>query len=64
MKPIKWLLLALTLLGVIGFLVSAAMLVMAILFGELGRVMFYGVLAVVSAELAILSVLHLRSKPQ
>jgi len=58
------LLLIVTLLSMIGFFVSAVMFVMAIRFGELGRVVFYGVLAVASAELAILSILRLRRKPQ
>lgn len=64
MKPIKWRLLTLALPGIIGFLVSAAMLVMAIHFGDPGRVVFYGVLAVVSAELTVLSVLRLRRNSQ
>ena len=56
----KLLLILLLLLGIAGFLICAAMFVMAIRYGELGRVVFYGLLAVVSAELAFVSFPRLR----
>ena len=56
--------LILLLVGAAGFVVSAVMMIMAIRFLELGRVVFYAVLALLFAELAILSVLRLRKTKQ
>jgi len=52
--------LILLLVGLAGFVVSAVMLVVAIRFLELGRMVFYAFLALLSAELAIVSFLRLR----
>lgn len=56
--------LILLLAGVVGFVVCAVMLVMAVRFLELGRMVFYAVLTLVFAELAILSFLRLRKNKQ
>ena len=45
----------LALLGVIGLIASVVMLVMAVRFGEWGRVLFYGVIAILCLELAAIS---------
>lgn len=52
--------LILLLLGVAGFVVSAVMLVTAVRYLELGRVVVYAVLALLFSELAVLSFLRLR----
>ena len=49
----------LALIGTAGAVVSAVMFVMAIRFGELGRVIVYFMLAVLSLELAIYSFVRL-----
>ena len=48
--------------GLAGFLLSAAMTVMAIRFMEYGRVLFYGMLAIFSIESFIFGFLRLKKK--
>ena len=49
-------------LGIIGFLLSGIFVGSAIAFHEWGRVLVYGVAAVVSLEISILSWLKLKNK--
>ena len=59
-KALNWLLL---LVGVAGLVFGIAMTVMAVLFSEWGRVVFYGLIAVLSLEAVIMSFLNLKKKP-
>lgn len=58
----KWCFLLMVLIGIGGLAFSAVMTVMAVRFLELGRVLFYGVLAVLSMELAGYSLFRLIRK--
>ena len=48
-----WMVLAL--LGVAGLIVSTVMVVMSVRFGEWGRVLFYGVIAILCIEMAVIA---------
>ena len=58
----KWCFLLMVLIGIGGLAFFAVMTVMAVRFLELGRVLFYGVLAVLSMELAGYSLFRLIRK--
>lgn len=59
-KALNWILL---LVGVAGLVFGIAMTVMAVRFSEWGRVVFYGLIAVLSLEAVIMSFLNLKKKP-
>ena len=59
-KALNWLLL---LVGVAGLVFGIAMTVMAVRFSEWVRVVFYGLIAVLSLEAVIMSFLNLKKKP-
>lgn len=46
----------------IGTIFSIGMLIMAVRFGELGRVLFYGVIAIVCIEIAVFAWIGMRKK--
>ena len=58
-KVLNWLLL---LVGVAGFACGIVMTVMAVGFSEWGRVIFYGLITVISLEAVIMSFLNLKNK--
>ena len=58
-KVLNWLLL---LVGVAGFAFGIVMTVMAVGFSEWGRVIFYGLITVISLEAVIMSFLNLKNK--
>ena len=58
-KVLTWLLL---LVGVAGFIFGIVMTVMAVGFSEWGRVIFYGLITVISLEAVIMSFLNLKKK--
>ena len=49
----------LAVIGVLGVLLSISQFIVAIVFGELGRVLLYFILAALCAELAIVTILKL-----
>ena len=57
MNKVKVLFIILAAIGVIGVILSVILLISAIRFGELGRVLLYSISALVCAELAVLSVM-------
>ena len=58
-KVLNWLLL---LVGVAGFGFGIVMTVMAVRFSEWGRVVFYGLITVISLEAVIMSFLNLKKE--
>ena len=64
MNKVKFLFVILAAAGVIGVILSAILLVSAIRFGELGRVLLYSVTAIVCAELAAISITKLLPKKE
>ena len=58
-KVLNWVLL---LVGVAGFAFGIVMTVMAVGFSEWGRVIFYGLITVISLEAVIMNFLNLKKK--